>query len=71
MENDPDNRTEQWLQAYTRRRREQAGREVELHEATRQMLLDESEREWSETAAPEPETSPAKLSWFSSWLKVQ
>ena len=52
MENEPDNRTEQWLQAYARRRREQAGREVELHEATRQMLLDESEREWSETAEP-------------------
>ncbi len=69
MENEPDNRTEQWLQAYARRRREQAGREVELHEATRQMLLDESEREWSETAEPEPETSPAKLSWFSwAWI---
>jgi len=69
MENEPDNRTEQWLQAYARRRREQAGREVELHEATRQMLLDESEREWSETAEPEPETSPAKLPWFSwAWI---
>ena len=69
MKNEPDNRTEQWLQAYARRRREQAGREVELHEATRQMLLDESEREWSETAEPEPETAPAKVSWFSwAWI---
>ena len=62
MKNEPDNRTEQWLQAYARRRREQAGQEVELHEATRRMLLDESGREWSETAAPEPESAPAKLS---------
>jgi hypothetical protein len=69
MKNEPDNRTEQWLQAYAHKRREQAGQEVELHEATRRMLLDESGREWSETAAPEPESAPAKLSWFSwAWI---
>jgi hypothetical protein len=69
MKNEPDNRTKQWLQAYAHKRREQAGQEVELHEATRRMLLDESKREWSETAAPEPESAPAKLSWFSwAWI---
>ncbi len=69
MKNEPDNRTEQWLQAYAHKRREQAGQEVELHEATRRMLLDESKREWSETDAPEPESAPAKLSWFSwAWI---
>ena len=69
MKNDPDNRTEQWLQAYAQRRREQAGREVELHEATRRMLLDESKREWKDAAAPEPETAPAKESMFSwAWI---
>lgn len=69
MKNDPDSRTEQWLQAYAQRRREQAGREVELHEATRRMLLDESKREWKDAAAPEPETAPAKESMFSwAWI---
>ena len=69
MKNDPDNRTEQWLQAYAQRRREQAGREVELHEATRRMLLEESRREWNDAAAPEPKTAPAKESVFSwAWI---
>jgi len=69
MKNDPDNRTEQWLQAYAQRRREQAGREVELHEATRRMLLEESRREWNDAAAPEPKTAPAKESMFSwAWI---
>ena len=44
MENESDNRTKKWLRAYARQRREQAGREMELPEATRRMLLDEAKR---------------------------
>ena len=44
MENESDNRTKKWLRAYARQRRERAGREMELPEATRRMLLDEAKR---------------------------
>jgi len=64
MENELDNRTKKWLRAYARQRSEQAGREMELPEATRRMLLDEAKRVWGEAAEPEPETAPAESPWL-------
>ena len=64
MENELDNRTKKWLRAYARQRREQAGREMELPEATRRMLLDEAKRVWGEAAELEPETAPTESPWL-------
>ena len=70
MEPPNDNRTEQWLQAYARRRRERAGEAESMHEATRRMLLDEAKREWgakgeaAEAKEPAQEESPwARWAW--------
>ena len=46
MSNDADNQVEQWLQAYSRKRREGQGQPPAMHEATRQMLQAEVARTW-------------------------
>ena len=71
MSDEPKNRTEQWLKAYAKRRREELGDPPAMHEATRQMLQGEIRRTYGSSAnAPEPAAQPwpAFLRWAVSGL---
>jgi len=61
--------TEQWLQAYARRRREEHGPETEMHEATRQMLHGEIRRTWGQNTLAKRAT-PAHNGWEAWLLKL-
>ena len=63
MSTEPNDRTDEMLKAYARRRREQAGPSFELHPATRNLLQAEVTRTL-EKAAPKAKQGPA---WLQVW----
>jgi hypothetical protein len=63
MADQQDNRTEQWLREYSRRRREQHGPAPQMHDATRRLLHGEIQRTWSQPA-PATETSGGWETWL-------
>ena len=63
MADQQDNRTEQWLQEYSRRRREQQGPAPQMHDATRRLLHGEVQRTWGQPA-PAAESSGGWETWL-------
>ena len=63
MADKQDNRSEQWLQDYARRRRKQQGSLPEMHDATRRLLHGEVQRTWGKTV-PAEESSDGWESWL-------
>ena len=63
MADKQDNRSEQWLQDYARRRREQHGPTPKMHDATRRMLHGEVQRTWSQPA-PTAKTAGGWEAWL-------
>ncbi len=63
MADKQDNRSEQWLQDYARRRREQHGPAPKMHDATRRMLHGEVQRTWGQPT-PTSETAGGWEAWL-------
>src|SRR6186997_3416051 len=61
MPSEPDNRMDDLLKTYAKKRRDEAGAPLDLHPATRKLLQ-------SEAAKLRPASIQKPRPWFSSWL---